>query len=456
MPDAPITRAVAAFAAGLNYADLPPSVVEQAKRLWIDSIGVMLAGSREPLGAVLAGHVRDHRADGPCAVAGHRLRTAAPLAALANGAMAHALDYDDICITWLGHPSAVLVPSVLALGTELGASGERAIAAYVAGWEAGAAVGRSIRHRVHEAGWHSTSVTGTIGATAAAANLRGLDVETTRVALGIGASLAAGMYANRGTDTKPFHAGNAARAGITAADLAARGLGATAGIFDGPGNFAETLIAERAEPQRMLEGLGTSWDILSPGATLKLHACCGASHYCLDALLELVLRHDIRPERVDLVECHVPPGVPSILIYHDPKDGLEAKFSLEYSIAAAVLDRRAGISQFTDAAVGRPEARDLMRRVRYVHPAGMEDSTREIVAQPHRVVVRLRSGEMYENSNRYFRGRAENPLDREELVSKFRDCAAGSLTAPAIDALLESLEALERLPAVGAIGDLVA
>jgi 2-methylcitrate dehydratase PrpD len=444
-PAGSITRALAAFVAGTRFADLPPEVVAQAKRLWIDSLGVTVAGAREPLGEMIAAHVAEQGARAECAVVGRDLRSSAALAALANATMAHALDYDDISVTWLGHPSGVLVPAVLALGTRLGASGSRALAAYVVGWETGAALGRSYRHLIHEAGWHSGGVTGAIAAAAACANLFRLDEGRTRTALGIAVSLAAGMYLNRGTDTKPLHAGNAARNGILAADLAGRGFSASDSAFDGPGNFGRTLVGEDCDGERMLAGLGVDWDILAPGGTIKLHACCGASHYCLDALLQLVTEHDLRPEAVEEVQCHVPPRTPGILLYHRPKTGLEAKFSLEYAVAAALLDRRAGIPQFTDEAVNRPAAQALLRRVRYVHPPGMEDTTREIVAQPHRVVVRLLDGRELEGSCRFFRGRAENPLNRKELVGKFRDCAAGTLDRPAQDAVLELVDGLEKV-----------
>lgn len=450
----PITAALAEFIVETGIGHLPAAVVDASKALWLDSLGVTIAGAVEPVGRAIAEHVREQGGSGQSVLIGQGLRSSPALAALANGTMAHALDYDDISLTWLGHPSAVLLPAVLALGTQLRASGAQTIAAYVVGWEVGAAVGRSIRHQIHESGWHSTSVTGTVAAAAACANLAGLDVAQTRTALGIAASLAAGMYANRGTDTKPLHAGNAARGGLLATDLALKGLDASPNLFDGPGNFCQTLIGEDCDEGKMLTELGKGWDIVRPGATVKLHACCGASHYCLDALFGLLNDHSLVAAEVAEIECHVPPGMPEVLIHSRPTTGLEAKFSLEYALAAALLDGRAGIAQFTDEAVLRPEAQELLRRVHYFHPAGMENSTREIVAQPHRVVVRLHSGERREAECRFFRGRPENPLSREELVGKFHDCAGRILDhsrrKKVLD-LVDRLDALEDLADLNAV-----
>jgi len=438
-----ITAALADFIVGTGFDDLPGTAVIAAKRLWLDTIGVAMTGALEPLGKAIAEHVRDQHGPPEAVVIGHGFRSSPALAALANGTMAHALEYDDISITWLGHPSGVLVPAVLASGCKLGVSGPRALAAYVVGWEVGASVGRSIRHRVHEAGWHSTGVTGTIAAAAACANLVGLDAQRTRNALGIAASMASGIYANRGTDTKPVHSGNAASNGMLAVDLAARGVGAAVDVFDGPGNFCQTLIGQDCDPGVMLAGLGRDWDIVAPGATIKLHACCGASHYCIDALLELSSEMSFNASDVDLIECHVPPGVPSILKYPEPRTGLEGKFSLEHSLAVALIDGKAGIKQFTDEAVARADVRNAARKVRYVHPDGMIDSTAEIVAKPHRVVLRLRDGRTLERACRYFRGRAENPLSRDELVGKFHDCTEPALALGQRERLIDLVERLD-------------
>ena len=445
-----ITETLANFVVATRFTDLPDAAVTQAERLWLDSVGVAMAGAVEPLGAALAAYVRNQAGPPQATVIGHQFRTSTALAALGNGTMAHALDYDDISITWLGHPSAILVPAVLALGTRMGVSGRQALTAYTVGWEVGAAVGRAIRHRVHEAGWHSTSVIGTIGAAAACASLAGLDTHMTKAALGIAASMASGMYINRGTDTKPLHAGNAARNGIMAVDLASN-ISAADDVFDGPGNFCQTLIGEDCDAARMLTGLGEDWDIISPGGTIKLHACCGASHYCIDALLELMTEHELDAGDVEMIECHVPPMVPDILVYSEPKTGLEAKFSMQASIAAALLDRKAGIAQFTDEAINRPAARAAARNVRYVFPEGLADSTAEIVAKPHRVVLRLRGGRVVERSCRFFRGRAENPLSREELLGKFRDNADLVMTA---DQSRQVVNLIDRLDALSDLAQL--
>jgi 2-methylcitrate dehydratase PrpD len=440
-----ITQAIAEFAAGTRDDRIPATAVTLAKRLVLDSLGVTLAGSLEPGGRIIADYVEAQGGAPQCAIAGRALRTSPSLAALANATMAHGLNYDDISVTWLGHPSSVLVPAILALGTQLRVSGRQAITAYVVGWEVGAAVGRAIRHNVHEAGWHSAGIIGAIASAAACANLMGLDVSRTRTTLGISASMAAGVYVNRGTDTKPLHVGNAARSGIMAADLADRGFTAAADVFDGPGNLCLTVAGPECDQSTMLHGLGSEWDIVSPGGSIKLHACSGASQYCVDALLDLVRETGLSPAQIDHIECHVPRGVPEILVYAQPTTGLEAKFSMQYALAAALLDGRVGITQFTDAAVRRPQARALMAKVGYVHPPDATATTAEIVAEPHSVVVHLNDGSVLHRACRFFRGRAENPLTNDELRAKFHDCAAPVLSPAARDRLIEQVDRLDAL-----------
>jgi 2-methylcitrate dehydratase PrpD len=206
----------------------------------------------------------------------------------------------------------------------------------------------------------------------------------------------------------------------------------------------------------MLDRLGTEWDILDPGATLKLHACCGASHYCIDALLDLIDEHRFRPDDVASIECHVPSMVPTILVYDEPSTGLEAKFSMAYPIAAALLDGAVGVDQFSSAAVQRPQARQVMQKVRYVHPEASVGNTAEIVEAPHEVVVRLADGSSVRRSCRYFRGRAERPISEAELLAKFDSCASSVLPAPVRAEIVATIGDLDHLDDVAALNRLLA
>ena len=232
-----LTASLGRFCAALRFEDLPEAAVARAKANMLDAVGCILAGAQTgdatPVRAMVA-------ADGGAAQAllfGTRLRLPPAAAALANGAAGHALDYDDSSPPMIGHPSVPLVSAIFALAEREGASGARAIAAYVAGLEASARLGRHMNPSHYAAGWHATATLGTLAATVGAAHLLGLDAERVRMAVGIGASTAAGIRKNFGSAVKPLHAGLAARNGVVAAQLAAHGLVADADALDGERGF---------------------------------------------------------------------------------------------------------------------------------------------------------------------------------------------------------------------------
>lgn len=399
-------------------ADDPPQAgVERVRNLVLDSIGNQLAGMAVPTGRLLADWVRNQGAAPVCTVTAQDFRTTPAFATLVNGAASHALENDDIA-TFSSHPNSPLTAAGLALGQQLGASGRDVVLAWLVGWEVTAQTmkvclgprGNELINR----GWFNQGFQETLGVAALSARLLGLDVEQTRMALGHAASAMAGMMKNRGTDTKGFTAGSAAMHGVIAGELAATGFTADRDILDGELGVARLLGLEQGDPERMLDGLG-SWDLATRGSTIRLHACCGAAHWSMEALQHVVRGTTVDPDDIEAIEVEIPEFLLPMLPNHEPRTGLEAKYSLEYSLATVALDGRGGVNQFRDEAVQRPEARALMDRVRTVPVDGPLQS---------RVVVTLRGGEQLEGSANRAHGNPADPLTQEEIVAKFDECAA--------------------------------
>src|SRR5438067_6767459 len=264
------TARLAEYVAALRFEALPADAVHRAKRAILDTVGVTLAARPDETSRRIVEFVERIGGTPAATVLGQGLRTSAPNAALANGTMAHALDWDDTNVALNGHPSVVALPSALALCEEAGRSGRHLIAAYVAGFETAARVGRALGVGHYERGWHATGTAGALGAAAAAARALDLDTARTRTAFGIGASQGCGLRQNFGTMTKPFHAGNAARAGTVAAMLAQQGFTADPGILEGRFGLLDVVGVEDRDAERGLKGLGVRLQILDTGVDVKV------------------------------------------------------------------------------------------------------------------------------------------------------------------------------------------
>ena len=441
------TEGLARFLVNTSYDHLPPEAVEAAHRAVLDTLGVALAGSREQAGRLVEALAAEASGTPEAAVWGRPLRLPAAEAALVNGVFAHALDFDDVNDSMRGHPSAPLLPAVLALAEKLGAGGRQVIEAFVLGFEVECKLGRAMGRSHYERGWHATATLGTLGAAAACAPLLRLGEMATRMALGLATSMASGSRQNFGTMTKPFHAGQAARTGLLAALLAGRGFTADADILEAPLGFG-SLFAPDGDwsPEEAVARLGDPWEIVSPGVSVKRYPCCFATHRALDGLLELRGRHGLRADAVERVEVVMPRGAALPLIYSRPRMGLEGKFSLEYCLAAALLDGGVGTASFVDTAVERPEAQALLRRVFSCEGPGEATAVVDGYAE---VTVITDDGSRFEVRVDHPRGSPQAPLSWEELVGKFRDCAALALPAAAVERVVTLVEHLEELADVG-------
>ncbi len=440
-----LSEGLARFVAETGFQDLPPQAIFQAKRAILDTLGVALAGCREEGPTIVARLAQEHSAPGRAAVLGWPLCLAPQQAALVNGTAAHALDYDDVSISMRGHPSAPVLPAALALAQETGQGGRALILAFVLGVEVEAKLGAVMGGRHYALGWHPTSTLGTLGAAAAAAKLLGLDTRRTQMALGIAASMACGVRANFGTMTKPLHVGLAARHGVEAALLAAQGFTASQEALESPEGFLNAFLGGQAR-EAHLPSLGQPYDIVQPGLGQKRYPCCYATHRALDAALDLAPQ--VKPEGIARVQVRVSRGTLMPLRRELPRTGLEGKFSMEYCVAAALLDGRVGMATFTDQAVARPQVARLMASVQVE-----EDDApgADVLAMWAEVIVHTSDGSQRSARVEIPKGDPRRPLSWEELALKFRDCASLHLPPTRVEEALALISHLEEVDNVSAL-----
>lgn len=444
-----VTEKLAAWVAGTPRigAARPTHLARQAM---VDVVGCMLAGARDPATLAVLRAVGRWGA-GPATLVGHSGTMAAPWAALVNGTAAHALDYDDNFLPSTTHATAVAAPALLALAEERHASGAALLDAYIVALEIQARVGQGVNMAHYRRGWHATSTIGAIGTAAGAARLLQLDAAGARNAISLAVSMAAGPKRQFGTLTKPVHAGLAAKAAVMAASLAAAGMEAHPEPLDGPWSFRD-LFAGPQSPgyDTALASLGNPLAIEEFGLRPKIYPCCGSTHRSLDGLLALRAEHAITPDMVESVESVVPDTNFRNLMYSEPADGMEGRFSMNYCLALALVQGELSVADFQPGAVERPAIRAWLPRIAMRRhdrdPAALDRGAMD----PAVVTVRLKDGRALTTSVDEPRGSLAAPLDDAAYERKFRDCAAGVIADDAAEA---TLQALWRLDEVSEIGD---
>jgi 2-methylcitrate dehydratase PrpD len=457
MPDAcSLTAEVARFIVTTKDRRIPREVMHLGKRSILDGIGLALAGNAAESGRIVRAYLAKLGCSSTrgCTVIGTQLKLPARFAAFANAIAIHADDYDDTQLAvakdrvygLLTHPTAPALPPALALGEQDNLSGLDVLAAYQIGVEVETKIAEAIDPRHYDHCFHSTATRGTIGAAAAAARLMGLDVEQTRRALGIAASQAAGLRENFGTMTKPFHPGRSAESGIVAAEFAALGWTATPIVLEAGRGFFQA--AGGGYDAQAIEGkLGNPWTFAFPGVSIKPHPSGSLTHPGMGLMLELIRTHDIRPAQVRAVRVGTNRHMPNALIHHRPTNELQAKFSMEFCMAILLLERKAGLAEFTDEVVNRRDVRRMIEKVDFrVHPeaeaAGYEKMTTIID-------IELKDDRTISGRADFGKGSPANPMSDQELADKFRECAAwGGLPKPNADKVVDVVFDLERLRSV--------
>ena len=448
-----LTDSIAQFVA--TGMAVPESAARIVRTGFTDTIATMIAGRDEAVVGIVRRFVDERRsALMQARVLFGSLRVASADAALINATAAHALDYDDVALG--GHPSTVLVPALLAEGERLEASGADAIRAYLVGYEVWAELLSREPDAYHLKGWHPTAVLGTVGTAAAVAHLHRLSPLACRNALALAASMAGGLVANFGTMTKPLHAGRAAACAIEAVRLAAMGLTAAPDVFEHHAGFLAALSPKgRARREGAAADLGRHLRILESGLSIKKYPMCYATHRVIDAVLDLATAHNVNAADVRAVNASIGVAQASMLRNHAPVTGLEAKFSLEFAVAAALVARKVGLAQLTDGFVAEAPVREAMGKVR-IATVDTHCPLEPVFALTDRVELELHDGRKLDSGEvRFARGNAKLPLRESDLKAKFFDCAAGAASFDA-SAVYEGLSTLGAQTSLRHIGSAMA
>jgi len=443
-----LTRAIADQMAAARFSDLPAVASAMAQVAVRDYVACALAGSRTEVAGKILSYARRYEPAGSVPVMGvPNLRLSPPAAAWVNGALGHALDYDDVNQVAVAHTSVALAPAIFALAEDRRLSGKQAILAYAVGFELIVRLARFLNPDHYEHGWHSTLTLGALGAAAAAGKALSLSPEKICFALGIASSFAAGTRQNFGTMVKPLHAGNAARAGVTSALLAADGFTADPDILAAEYGLGKVMSpGAPVDFKPLLRQWARPWELEASGIAIKKYPCCAGNHSSLDAMLRLIEEHDLQPAPVKRIICEVPALVQGILHRHRPRTAAEARFSLEFAMAVAVLDRAAGLRQYADRRVKDPALRRMMAKVKtQILPKALEKRLRGGGLKGARVTVSLRNGKKIQAETGEARGHPGDPLREVEHWAKFQECTAGVISLPRAEALFAALGRLDRI-----------
>jgi 2-methylcitrate dehydratase PrpD len=457
-----ITDYVAKFVIDTGYDAIPPEVIGLGKNSILDGFGLALAGSRAETGPLCMKYLDTLGVPhGSSTILGTSRKTAPQFAALVNGISIHADDFDDTQLAaakdrvygLLVHPTVPVLPAVFALGEQRVISGKDLLLAYHLGVEVECKIAEAIAPRHYEDGFHSTGSCGPFGSAAACSKLLRLDLEKTLNAFGIAGSQSAGLRENFGTMTKPFQAGHAAESGLRSAQLADIGWTAATQILEAKRGFFHA-AGGSFDPAAILGKLGAPWCFASPGISLKPYPSGSLSHPAMTELKRLIELHEIRPAQVKRVEVGANHAMTEALLHHQPQTGLEAKFSMEFCVAILLLQRKAGLAQFTNQVVQRSDVKEMIGKVRYyVDPeaeaAGFDKMTSIIK-------ITLKSGKVISGRANFGKGSPADPMTFDETAAKFRGCAEyAEWPKSKTDALIAFVADLETAPAVNGLTQLL-
>lgn len=444
----PPTQHLAEFAAGLRFGDIPAPVLDRAKLLILDSLGVGLASNAYPFADRVVAGAAAHGETGTCRLIGRRERLPVRDAALANGVLMHGLDFDDTHLNSIVHTTATSLPCALSFAEQLGLHGRDLLTAYVAGGEAAIRIGLAIDGGFHHVGFHATGVISHFSSAIVAAKLLGLDAAQTMAAQGIAGSTASGIqvFLEEGAWTKRLHPGWGAVAGITAARLAQNGFVAPSRPLEGKFGLIETHLqahAGDAKPEAVAAGLGTTWHLAD--TAIKPYPVCHFIHGCADAAIEL--HRELAGEEIADVEALLPQ--PTLHIVAEPAaqkerptTDYEAKFSTQFVVAACLLKGGFGLPDLQPVALADPQVLALSARVR----CAIDPDTAFPTYFSGGVKVTTRSGRQLVRHVRVNSGAGDRALRRDEVVTKFMASASLTVSRQKADDICNAVLTLETIP----------
>lgn len=424
-----LTDELARFVLGASSADLPDVVILNGKKSILDGLGLALSGSVAKSGQLVRRHVADLSSPrGAATVIGSDLRVPARFAAFCNGVGIHADDYDDTQLAvakdrvygLLTHPTAPSLPAALAMGETLDASGADVMLAYHLGVEVECKIAEAINPRHYQEGFHATATCGTFAAASAAGRLMGLDLPTLKRALSIAGSQSAGLRENFGTMTKPFHAGRSSESGVVAAQFASYGWSAAGDILEAPRGFFKA-AGGGYDASAIVGKFGKPWTFDSPGVSIKPHPSGSLTHPGMTEMLRLIAENSILAQDVRRVRIGTNSNMPNALIHHQPQNELQAKFSMEFCMAILLLEGRAGLNEFTDEVVRRPDVKEMISKVDFVVDSRAEAAGYHLMTTY--IDVELADGRTITGMADFGKGSPANPMSYDEVAQKFRECA---------------------------------
>ena len=437
--DVPVTAELARRAAAIRYDSLPADIRQLARQCVLDWLAVTLAGSREELAQILLAEAEEQGGKPAATLIGHRRRAPTQQAALVNGAASHALDYDDVNLTMGGHPCVPILPALLALGEAKGASGAAIIAAFVAGYEIACRAGALVSPGHYARGFHNTATIGTFASAAACAHFLGIGADATATAFGIAATQAAGLKSMFGTMCKPLHAGTAARNGLLAASLAARGFTSRSNALECAQGFAETQSPDFHPDAALAEPTG-GWHLRNN--LFKYHAACYLTHAPMECAHRLRREHAFEPAQVRAVTLRIDSGASKVCHIIAPKTGLEAKFSLRLTTAFALagLDT-ASLDTYSDRNAGDPVLAALRDKVTVEFEPHWPHTLAELE-------VTLADGRVLEARHDSGVPAADLAAQSRRLQAKFMSLATPVLGKPQAERLLAAIAGLDEMASV--------
>jgi 2-methylcitrate dehydratase PrpD len=446
-----LSARIADFVTGFELKQAPPLAIERTRMAFVDTLGVTLAGSTEKVAEIVRNMVTAEGAGPQVSVIGSGLRTSPQLAALANGVASHALDFDFTYTQ--GQLMAPVIPALLPLAEQTGATPSEVLAAFIVGFEVCSRLSRANPTHNGAGSWHGTSTIGAISAAMACARLLKVPAPAIPDVIGIAVSMASGVNANYGTMTKPLHAGHAARNGMAAALLGKAGLSSNHAALEGRGGFFATFARGTPWSAEPFNDLGRTYDLAEVGFRPKRYPCGGVIHTGIDAALQI--RDELGPKVADITAIKA-----GISKYAASRAGAEypasmeaAKFNLQYVVAASLANGAPKLATFEPEAIRDERVKALAKMVSVALDPEFVDAIEDY---PTRVIVTLKDGHTVERMVVYASGTAKNPMSPTQMREKFFDCSAhAGVSRPDAEKIAAILDKLGDQPSFGEFWPLI-
>ncbi|MDH3443168.1 MAG: MmgE/PrpD family protein [Deltaproteobacteria bacterium] len=452
----PYSQAIGHFVRRLELSHVPPDVVKKAKLVFLDTLGIALASSTMEFGTMVLNVVKKLGGAEQSRLIGTPVKVAAVNAVIANGTLAHGLDYDDTLEEAIVHTGCCAAVTALAAGEETGASGQAVLEAAIAGTEVMCKIGLVAPGKFHARGFHPTALCSTFGAAAAAGKLYGLEPNQWTDAFGLCGSQSSGIieYLADGTWTKRLHPGWSAHGGMIATLLAKEGFRGPAKVFEGTHGFYQSFGGANEYRFEKFSELGSDWETLR--LAFKSYPCGSISHPYMDCALKLKRKFNPEPEKIVEVICRTAEGPvhrlwEPLTDKQSPVTSYGAKFSLPFSVAVMLVRGRAGLAEFSDESIQDPAVLKLAAKVHYVLDPTI-DYPRHFSGH---VKIILNDGAVLEENQAHPRGGYEDPLPPQEIEEKFRSNARLALPPEKVERMLDLVRRLEQLPNIKSLSDLL-